>query len=149
MGGVIAVAARQAGWRTWRRIGVGRVVVDAGVVGGGRRVYRVGVDSGVSVGVYAWTRARCVAMRCSSSGSVVRGWAWCCRVSGGGDAGKAAACDLSRSLRLSLRESTALSKTLRFPRREERGDSRQVEEGLRACNLPEARQSKQWHHRDP
>ena len=51
--------------------GVGRVVVDAGVAGGGRRVYRVGVDGDVCVcmRVYAWTRARCVAMRCSNSGS--------------------------------------------------------------------------------
>jgi hypothetical protein len=48
---LIAVAARQTGGGRGgglgRGEGVGRVVVDAGVVGGGWWVYRVGVDGGV------------------------------------------------------------------------------------------------------
>ena len=85
------------------------------------------------------------AMRSDGVAVVVRG------CGGGGLQGMAAAmlavlpaCDLT----LSLRESTALSKTLRLVSgagRDKRGDSKWRAE----CNLPEARQRNLRHHADP
>jgi hypothetical protein len=67
-------------WWCWRRADGGGCIASAWMV------------------VYVWECMRGRerdAWRCGAVVVVVRGWVWCCRVSGGGDAGKAAACDLS------------------------------------------------------
>lgn len=123
VGGVIAVAARQADGRASERAAAADVEEDWGaarawgevlwvgvdVAVGGRSVYRVGVDGGTCV--CGSVCARCVAMYCSSSSSE-RVWVWCCRVRylaaaamlAGRQAGWLAGClrsvSLSRSLRL-------------------------------------------------
>jgi len=168
VGGVIAVAARQAGGRASERAGGGGR--GGGGLGRGEGVGRVVVGGCWcccwKVGC-VWRRrgwwdgcesvcARCVAMCCSSSSSSrERVWVWCCRVRylaaaamlAGRQTGWLLALRLSRSGSRSLRESTALSKTLRLgsgPRREEERSSSTGPFGWRKGCVQSSRR-KQWH----